>query len=263
MSFQPVLPLAGYGGWRFLQRTLDQQQTAFQRSAPIQRATDYFRDKIGEVRSAEDLVKDRRLLEVALGAFGLDDDINNKFFIGKILAEGTGSRDALAMKLADTRYRTLAAEFGFGDAGGARTGLSFFADRIIARFEARQFERAVGAQDNDMRAAMNVKTALSDILERTQTEDGRWFSMLGNAPLRRVFETALGLPASIAGIDLDQQLGEFKDRARATFGTDTLADFADPAQQEKLIRLFLIRSEAQASASTSRASVALALLQGA
>lgn len=39
----------------------------------------YFRAKIGSVKTAEQLVSDRRLLKVALGAFGLEADINNRF----------------------------------------------------------------------------------------------------------------------------------------------------------------------------------------
>ena len=85
--------------------------------------------------------------------------------------------------------------------------------------------------------------------------------MMGNAPLRQVFETALGLPAIMGSIDIDQQRDLFRSRAKASFGTDVMADFTDPAQQEKLIRLFLVRSEASQSTGLSSASAALTLLQ--
>ena len=103
MSFQPVIPLTGYLGWRFLERTSDAQQDIFAKSQPVQRATDHFREKIGKVNSAADLVNDRQLLSVALGAFGLDADINNRAFIQKVLEDGTLSQDALANRLADNR----------------------------------------------------------------------------------------------------------------------------------------------------------------
>ena len=104
MTFQPVIPLSGYTGWRFLQRTLATQQATFNDSAPVKRATEQFRERIGGVRTAADLVKDRALLQVALGAFGLDDDIDNTYFVQKVLADGTTSDDALSSKLADKRY---------------------------------------------------------------------------------------------------------------------------------------------------------------
>jgi hypothetical protein len=261
MTFQPVLPLSGYSGWRFLQRTLDAQQTAFKNSGPVSSLTDYFRENIGKVTTAKELVSDRRLLQVALGAFGLDDDIRNKFFIQKVLEDGTLDPEALSSRLSDKRYADISRAFGFGDPGGPITAQDTFADRMISRFETKQFERAVGESDNDLRAALNLKSGLADIAAKTQSANAQWFSVMGNAPLRKVIETALGLPASIASIDIDQQLTAFKSRARATFGSDKLSDLATPENQEKLIRLYLIRSQAQSARATSSGSIALTLLQ--
>jgi hypothetical protein len=260
MTYQPVLPLSGYTGWRFLQRTLDTQTKAFTQSAEIKRATDYFRDNIGKITTVDDLMKDRRLLDVSLKAFGLDDDINNKAFIRKVLAEGTIKDTAFANRLSDKRYAEFARVFGFGDLG-ARTGLATFPDTIITRFNSRQFEKAVGEQSNEMRLALNVASGIKDVLANSSTSTGQWFGVMGNSPLRRVFETALGFSPSFGQIDLDQQLSAFKTRARAIFGTDDLASFADPAAQEKLIRLYLVRAEAAASSGSTPASRALSLLQ--
>lgn len=262
MSFQPVVPFTGYAGWRFLQSTLETQKTAFVETASFERQTTYFRENIGKIQTAEELVADRRLLQVALGAFGLDEDINNKAFIQKILEEGTLDDDALANRLADKRYAALAFEFGFGNLG-ARTGLTRFADDILARFADRQFERAVGEVNNDMRLALNLSSGLEDILAEDLSPNAQWFSVMGNSPLRTVFQTALGFPSSFGAIDIDQQLTAFKERSQSVFGTEEVADFADPAMQEKLVRLYLVRSEAAAFSASGTASIALTLLQSA
>ncbi|SLN31775.1 DUF1217 domain-containing protein [Pseudooctadecabacter jejudonensis] len=259
MTFQPVVPFSGYSGWLFLERTGESQQQAFNESVPVKRITDAFRERIGTIQTAEDLMKDRELLSVALGAFGLDDDINNTFFIQKILEEGTSDPEALANRLADPRYANLSEAFGFGT-GLTLTGLSFFADDIIDRYEARQFEKAVGQQNNDLRLALNVDPALDDLLDTNSTNDGRWFGMMGNAPLREVFQTALGFPSSFATLDLDKQLEQFKERAESTFGTSDMGEIASAEKQEDLIRLFLLRSEAS-SAAIGSTSIALTLLQ--
>lgn len=261
MTFQPVVPISGYAGWLFLDRTVDQQRAAFNESAEVVRVTDTFREQIGDIRTAEDLVNNRDLLSVALGAFGLDDDINNTFFIRKVLEDGTVDPDALANRLSDSRYADFSETFGFGNFGIARTGLSFFADDIIDRYEAEQFGRAVGEQDNDMRLALNLGPAIDGVVAGTGSNNGQWFAMMGNAPLRSMFQTALGFPSSFATIDLDQQLEQFQDRAQSTFGTDQMDQLASPENQEKMIRLFLLRSEANAASRTSSASVALSLLQ--
>lgn len=262
MSFAPVLPAGGYAGWRFLQRTLPAQAEAFGRSPQVIRLADHFRDTIGTVTSAADLVADRQLRRVVLGAFGLDQDIDNRFFIRAILEGGTSDPGALANRLADSRYGQLTRAMGFGEGLPPRTGLSGFADEILARYEARQFERAVGAQDPDMRLALNFAPALGDILRDTAGADARWFQVMGTAPLRAVFETALGFPESFGSLDLDQQLGQFKARARATFGTDDLAALTETEAAETVVRLFLVRAEAAATGrDTTGARTALTLLQ--
>lgn len=263
MTFQPVLPISGYAGWRFLERTLDNQRAAFNDNPQIQRGTEAFRDRINAVRTAQDLVEDRELLSVALGAFGLDGDLNNRFFVRKILEEGTTQPDALANRLADSRYREFAAAFGFGADTVPRTQFSFFADEIIDRYEAKQFERAVGEKDNNLRLALNLDPALSEVVESSASETAQWFGLMGNPPLRTLFETALGFPASFSNLDLDRQLDQFRSRSEATFGTSSLSDFADGDKQEELIRLYLIRSEAQNSGIVAGSSVALTLLQNA
>lgn len=262
MSFVPVLPAGGYAGWRFLQQTLPAQTEAFGQSPGITRLATHFRDRIGAVETAADLVADRQLREVALGAFGLDDDIDNTFFVQAILDGGTTNPDALANRLSDSRYGQLTRAMGFGEGLPPRTKLSSFAGEILARYEARQFERAVGEQDPDMRLALNFEPALNDILQGTTSPDARWFQMMGNAPLRSLFETALGFPSSFGSIDLDQQLTQFKARTEATFGTDDLAALTEPEAAEKMVRLFLVRAEAAAIGTDSTgARTALTLLQ--
>ena len=68
MSFQPVIPAGGYAGWTFLNRTREVQQSAFEASPQISRDVAAFEERIGSITSAEELVGDRQLLRVALGA---------------------------------------------------------------------------------------------------------------------------------------------------------------------------------------------------
>ncbi|MDJ0627388.1 MAG: DUF1217 domain-containing protein [Rhodobacter sp.] len=262
MSFQPVVPFGGYAGWSFLSRTREAQQEAFDTSAALSRDVRYFEDNIGKIVSAEDLVADRRLLQVALGAFGLDEDINNKYFLQKVLEDGTLDPEALANRLSDKRYLEFAEAFGFGDFAVPRTVLTEFAVEITTAYKTQQFEIAVGNQNPDMRLAMGLDRALADIASKDTTNDGRWFLVMGQPPVRVVFERALGLPSSVGALDLDQQLAAFRDKAEARFGSREIAQFADAAKREALVRLFLLQSDVSvATSGTSAGSAALALLQ--
>jgi hypothetical protein len=243
MSFSPVLPLGGYAGWSFLKRTLDTQKAVFAASADLQRDEDYFREKIGTVTTAEELVSDRRLLRVALGAFGLDDDINSKFFVRKVLEDGTIKDGALSNRLADKQYQKFAAAFGFGDFSTPSTVLSDFPDRILAAFQDRQFEIAVGEQSDSMRMALNAERELAALANRSSSNDTKWYTIMGSEPLRRVFETAFGLPSSFAAIDIDQQLSVLKAKADQVFGDASVSQFADPDRMEALLRRYFVQSE--------------------
>lgn len=262
MNFQPLVPLSGYAGWLFLERTLEKQQAAFDESAPVKRVTNNFREKMAGIQTAEELVNDRDLLSVALGAFGLGDDINNKFFIQKILEDGTTDDTALANRLADSRYADFSQAFGFGDFGSPLTTFSSVVEDIIDRFERQSFEEAVGEQDNQLRLVLNLDVAIDDVISGSSSKNAQWFSLLGNAPLREVVQTALGLPNEIASIDIDKQLEIFKERSQSVLGTDEIPDFADPELQETITRLFLVRASALTDIGFSSGSIALTLLRG-
>ncbi|WP_372603870.1 DUF1217 domain-containing protein [Actibacterium sp.] len=262
MSFTPVVPFGGFAGWRFLERTMPAQKAAHEASPVLQRDIQYFRDTIGKITSAEALVADRRLLGVALGAFGLDDDINNRFFIRKVLEDGSLDKTALANRLADKRYLKLTEAFGFGDVSPANTQLSDFPDTIIDAYKTRQFEIAVGDQNADMRLALNMTRELVDLATGNSSDDTKWFTIMGSEPLRQVFETALGLPTEFAALDIDKQLDMFRSKTSRVFGQGDIAQFSDPEKREDLLRLFLVRADLKASgAKYSPASTALTLLQ--
>lgn len=262
MSYQPVIPFGGMAGWSFLNRTRETQQEAFNSAPQMQRDTEYFVENIGKIQSAEELVGDYRLLKVALGAYGLDDDIGNRFFVQKVLEDGTLDTDDLANKLSDKRYLEMAQDFGFGDFDIPSTQLSDFGAKMVEAYKQRQFEIAVGEQSQDLRLAMSLDRDLGDILKKSSSDETKWFSMMGNPPLRSVFETALGLPSSFGTLDLDQQLEEFRNKSEQYFGSSEIDQFADPEKREELNRLFLVRSQiANGTASMSGGAIALTLLQ--
>ncbi|TDX24880.1 DUF1217 domain-containing protein [Rhodovulum visakhapatnamense] len=443
MSFQPVLPLTGYAGWRFLERSMERQQDAFNKSPTTQKELDYFAKNIGKVTSADDLVSDYRLLKVALGAFGLQDEIGNKFFIKKVLTEGVDAEGALANKLADKSYYKLAEAFRFVSSGaaaaaakddfandlslkiegagylavttpsgevaytrnaslkrnadgqivtaegytvassrdakllpgagngtdtggketafsgitipdfvetltvndkgevyghfeGGRQGLllgrliltsfsdedalavlgadtteeikdqnatpadhetayfvvtqesgdpisgraledgfgsfkrgeaveaqeTFDAASITAAFLTRSFEVAVGEQNEDMRLALNIDRELVTLAADDMSEDAKWFSIMGSGPMRSVFDMAFGLPDSFAALDLDRQLDVYKAKAKAMFGDASVSQFSGDEMRDKLIKMYMIRSEASTGAGFSSGQIALRLLGG-
>ncbi len=263
MTYQPVVPLSGVGGWAFLSRTRDAQQEAFDQSTAIVRDTTYFEEKIGEIQNADDLVDDRRLLRIALGAFGLESDIDSKFFIKKILSESVLDESTLPNRLSDKRYLEMSKAFGFGDLNPPNTVLSEFGAEITAQFRERQFEVAVGTQSEDMRLALGLERDLAELADKDLSDDAAWFTIMATPPLRTVFERAFSLPVAIGTLDIDRQLELFREKAEIFFGDSTVEQFSDPEKRDDLRTKFLAQSELLGVGFTqsTRGSAALALLQ--
>lgn len=262
MSFAPVIPVGGIAGWNFLNRTLEKQKAAAASDPVALRDEQYFRTKISSITTAEQLVSDHRLLKVALGAFGLGSDIKNKYFIRKALEEGTSSKTALANKLTDKSYAKLADAFGFATGATLHTKESGFADTIIKKYNDRQFESAVGEQNDSMRLALNARRELTELAASTSSDDTKWYKILGSSPLRSVFQTAFGLPSKFASIDLEQQVSTLKSKMKSAFGDDTIGQLKDPDRLEKFLRNFLVRSQFSSTSVSTSTSSALTILQG-
>ncbi|MEM7546452.1 MAG: DUF1217 domain-containing protein [Pseudomonadota bacterium] len=263
MTFAPILPLGGVAGFRLLEATETAQRATFERQPIIARDVTYFLEKISEVRTADDLVNDRRLLRVALGAFGLDEEIDKKAFIKKIVAEGTESDEAFANRFVDPRYGRFADAFGFGNIGGARTGLTGFAQSITSAYTERQFEIAVGEGDETMRLALNFRREIREYAAASDPSGTAWFSVMGDVPVRRVFEGAFGLPESFGQLDIDRQRDELRSFNNRTFGSESLDIFSDETKVDEVIGRFLARAAAEAGPSAGTPGfTALSLLNG-
>lgn len=262
MSFAPVLPLGGYAGWKVLQATLDTQQARFADAPAQSRDRAYFKENIGSITSAQDLVSDYRLLRVALGAFGLQDDLPNRAFIEKILSDGVTDDDALSNKLADKTYRKFSEAFGFGTSLPPLTQGPGFADKILSRFDQQAFEVAVGEQDTDMRLALEATRELPEIASANTNDTTAWLTVLGNTALRQVFETAFSLPDTIGSVDLDQQLAAFRKGAERLLGSSEFSTLKDPAAVEDLVHAFTLKSQLAAGPTAfTRGATAVTLLQ--
>ncbi|MHA3978336.1 DUF1217 domain-containing protein [Halovulum sp. GXIMD14794] len=262
--YQPVIPLSGIAGWSFLGRTQAAQMQSFEQSPQMARETEYFLENISAVTSAEELVQDRRLLAVALGAFGLGDEIGKTAFLQKILGEGTEDSEALANKFVDPRYAAFSRAFGFGDSGGPQVANAGFGKEIVNSYKQQQFEISVGNVDEPMRLALTFQREIGDLAAAAKQGTGgtQWYQLMGSQPLRTVVEAAFGLPAQFSGLDVDRQRETLEDKANQLFGSRSPAVFEDPEAVETMINRFLARRQAEQGPTAGTPGIgALTLLQ--
>lgn len=261
MSFQPFVSGTGLAGWTLLKSTLSAQKAAFNRNPQTLSNSRYFLEKFDTVNSAEDLVENRRLLRVVLGAYGLSEDINNIHFVKTLMKEGVTSQAALANKLSDQRYKALARDFDFSTTPPQHKLATGFAEEIVVRFQDNAFEIKIGENDQDMRLALEFSREFRKLSATSMSNAAGWYQVLATPPIREVMQTALGLPKAFAQLDIDDQHQRIKAKAENAFGTSSLFELSSEALAEKITRQFLVMRDVGKTAESTPWQTALMLLQ--
>ncbi|TZG37767.1 DUF1217 domain-containing protein [Agrobacterium sp. B1(2019)] len=79
----------------------------------VERQTKYYKENIGNVKSADEFLNNYQLYSYAMDAFGLGEMTYAKAFMKKVLDSDLNDQNSFANKLTDERYREFAAAFNF------------------------------------------------------------------------------------------------------------------------------------------------------
>lgn len=260
MSFQPFVLGNGLSAWVLLKSTLGTQQAAFSTNYVTQSDTQYFKGRFADLSTPDDIVSDRRLLRVVLGAYGLSDDIESRHFIKTVMSEGVSDPSALANKLSDRRYRALAQDFDFSKSPPGHKAIAGLAQRTVDNYLAQSFEIEIGKSDADMRLALGFKRSLTEVAGTAGSNATAWFQILATPPLREVMQKALGLPTEFSKLDIDVQHERMMDKASLVFGTNEVTELAGDPMADAVTRRFLIMRQAETLNQSSSLQTALILL---
>lgn len=251
----------GYLGWKILQRTQENQRTALENSAEIRRSRDYFVENAMTAEGAEDFVSDYRLLNVALKAFGLEADVNNRIFIRKVIEADAEDKSSLVNRLSDKRYfafNQAISQLNSGDAAKEKSGLQ----EIVDLYHARSFERNLGQRYPELEIALNAQRELAQVAGKPSTDNTKWYGIISSKPLRKLFEGAFGFGNTLASLPVERQVQESQKRLRRLTGRSDVAQFSDKSHVDAVIRQYLLRSGASTETGANRFSAALMLLRG-
>ena len=83
--------------------------------------SDYYKANIGNVKSIDDLMADKRLLRAAMAAYGLDVDVETPKTIRNMLEGGVTDPNSPANKLTDKSYANFVTAFNFVQYGDTTT----------------------------------------------------------------------------------------------------------------------------------------------
>jgi len=111
-----IFMLSTIADYRVLVKDYSASLKQIAKDPQIARDVAYYKDHIGQVQSADELLKDYRLYSYAMKAHGLEDMIYAKAFIKKVLDSDLSDSNSFANKLTDPRYQKFAAAFSFSPA---------------------------------------------------------------------------------------------------------------------------------------------------
>ncbi|MFK7763133.1 MAG: DUF1217 domain-containing protein [Roseobacter sp.] len=200
MTFFPITLGSGLTGYNYLARTRDQQQAIFDQNPINAREVGIAAQKLETIQTPDELLEDRTLLKVTLGAFGLEEDLDNRAFLKRILESDLSNSQSLANRLTDKRYLALAETFNFSGADGARLPNARSSDELTQQLEGIQTSDDLLSDPSLLRAALE-RFGLEDNLQNT------YF-------LQQVLDSDLSDPESFANRFNDESLTAFAE----TFG---------------------------------------------
>lgn len=261
MAFQPVVPMSGIGGWKFLQATYDKQLQSFTNSPQVRNDRDYLTEKFAEPMTVESFLKDSRLVRVTMTAFDLSGEEWKKGFINKVLEEVNDPESTFLARLNNPKYTA------FANALKPVNGtISLEIEDIAAmavKFESNSFEVAIGNVDDSMRLSLNYKAEISTIVGSGASEDSIAYRLMADVPAYTVVKTALNLPADINKLSVERQAELVKSGLKKVLGVSKLSEISSPEAVEKMIvRYHAMKSISEGSAAYSPASAALTILGG-
>ncbi|WP_181704759.1 DUF1217 domain-containing protein [Chthonobacter rhizosphaerae] len=180
----------------------------------VRRDTEHYLATIENVRTIEDFLKSGRVFNYAMKAFGLEEMINSKGLIRKVLQSDLSDPNSYARRLRDDRFQKLAAAFDFRGYGENATRLAAVREPVVAAYKRQVMEATVGAENEGVRLALNFRRVIADmslplsVPNRTDAEvrHNNIMKFLGEPALIKVVRTALGIPASSASANLEAQV---------------------------------------------------------
>ncbi|MGE5389159.1 MAG: DUF1217 domain-containing protein [Hyphomicrobiales bacterium] len=191
--------------------------------------TKYFQANIGKATSIDALMKDRRLLNYALKAFGLGDMTYAVGMMRKVLEQGVDSSRDLANTLNNANILAFAKAFDYAG-GAAQVGSADFAKTVTDRYVEQAMQGDQGNQNPGVQLALYFRQRAPQLTSI--------YGVLADKSLLKVVQTALDIPAASSRQPVDTQARLLKARVN-------IADFKDAKKLDAFIARFAAMYDTQ------------------
>ncbi len=214
----------------------------------VQSEVDYFKSKIGSIKSVDDLFKNTRLTNFVLTAVGLDDQLNSLGLVKRALTQKASDPKAVMNVLTDTRFKSAAAVLKLGE-DGIKTltdpaTISHLADLYVQG----KYEEDLGAQNEAVPLARYFKAVASTLTSP--------YDILGDARLRKMVTDTLNLPPELAIQPVETQAAVIEQKLG-------MKNLKNAAFVDKFVTRYLVQSDQQqGGAASGPTSYLLSLFPG-
>jgi hypothetical protein len=223
MADGTIAMLSTSTSYRLIASNLDRSLEVKAAETSVARESAYYLENIGKIRSIDDLLKNTRLFNFTMKAFGLEDMAHAKAYMRKVLTEGIADPKSFANRINDDRFLRFAATFNFAEYGEATTASTAIRQPVVDRYVRQALEAEAGQENDGVRLALyfhreapNVKSA---------------YDLLADPALWEVVKTIFGFPDAMANADIDKQ-------AAAVLKRLDIADLHDPVKLDRLLTRF-------------------------
>ncbi len=206
----------------------------------VKAETAYYLANVSKLESIDDLMADKRLLDLALSSYGLDPAIEKPERIREMLEGGVSDPNSPANKLTDKRYAGFVSAFNFMEYGETATTFNRAQRPAIDKYLRQTLEQNAGTENEGVRLALYFERKAPDITS--------FYEILADPALAKVVRTALGLPDSFASADIDRQVKLFEEKL-------DIDDFTDPEKLGKFLTRFTSLWEVSNPTSTQQTSL--------
>ncbi|MCZ8179277.1 MAG: DUF1217 domain-containing protein [Rhizobium sp.] len=228
---------------RFLEGS---ERTSTQEAATKKAET--YQEKIQSIGTVSELLADREVLDVVIGAFGLDPEEVTDDFLKQAFRSDLADPKSFVNQQTDNRWAELVASFNF-DANGnlTRETIGTIQQRgetmeTVNKYLRQTLEEAEGASNEAVRLALYFQRTAPTVTDA--------YGLIADDALMAVFRTTFGYSDEFSNMDVDQQ-------ARIINDNMDLADLQDPEKLERFLQRYTAMYDTENSVASSSAATIL------
>lgn len=225
--------ISSYQSYMFYTKDLSASLDRVGKDPTVAREAAYYRQTIGTIKTVDEFMADDRVYAYAMKAYGLEDMAYAKAFIRKVLESDLQDSSSFANRLQDTKYKTLASAYDFGNTISTKTvQTTDQTDNLVITYD-----QTIANRDQDLaeqtryfKAVSGTFTQVDDLFKNTQARD-YVFKAFDIDPktfnydtLRNVITSDTSDPASYVNTEFLPKIDEWTNRV-----VDLYSQRLDPA----------------------------------